>query len=90
MSYFLKIFVAIAGFLAAYVLLSDFGAVLNSFLPWSFLTSFFVILRNVISLVDFMIDTTTLFTLVGVGILVLGAYYLFKAGFLVINWIKGF
>lgn len=90
MSYFLKLFVSVSGFLAGFFLLSEFGMVLNTYLPWSFLTDFFIILRNVVSLVDFMIDTDTLFNLVGIGILVLSAYYLFKAGFLIINWIKRF
>jgi len=64
------------------------GVVLNNFIPWVWLTNFFIIMRHLLPLIDFMFDTTTLLTLLGIMLTVQIALWAWKGSNLVIDWFK--
>lgn len=55
------------------------GYALNQVIPWIWLTYFFVILRRLLLLFDFMWDTNTLITLVAISFSVQVIIWSFKA-----------
>lgn len=90
MSPILKLIFAVLFLGSAIIALATFGAFVNGFIVWSWLTYFFVIIRYLLGLFNFLIDVPTLLLLVGYGIYILGAYWIFKGVFLVINWVKNY
>lgn len=59
--------------------LITFGLVTNAFIPWSYLTILFTLVRNFISPIDFMWDTDTTLVLVGFSFLFEGAVWGIRA-----------
>jgi len=53
-----------------------------------YLTYFFALLRDVIMLFDFMIDTTTLMTLVGLSFSLIVGYQVYKITLFVLKYFK--
>jgi len=51
-------------------LLVGVGTVINLLIPWSWLVYLFILVRRLAIIFDFMIDTTTLFSLVGISFVV--------------------
>lgn len=64
------------------------GSVINSLIPWYWLTSLFTILRRLIGLLDFSLDTTALFSVIQIWLNILMAYWLFLAGDWIISRLK--
>lgn len=66
------------------------GSAINSFLNnWTYLTMFFKIVRVIIDPLDFIIDTSTLITLVGWMFSCLMAYWIARGVFLSIKILNG-
>jgi hypothetical protein len=84
----LKIFIKVGLFFIGILTLNAFGAYLNDKINWDYLTAFFVFVRYLLSAIDFMWDTTTLYQLLYVSIGILGAYYLFKGGVYIIKYFR--
>jgi hypothetical protein len=70
--------------------LSLLGVAINNILPWSWLTDFFRIIRHFVGIFDFMWDTSTFFVIIGLGLLVEVAYWVFKAVMWAIRWFKSY
>jgi hypothetical protein len=64
------------------------GAFINSYIPWIYLTYTFGIMRKLVSMLDFLVDTNTLFALFGVWLGIFGALWTFKGIMFVIKWFK--
>lgn len=62
------------------------GNVVATYVAWSWLTNFFIIVRKTVGLVDFMIDTDTLFTLIGYSFLIQIGVWAYRATTTVINF----
>ena len=62
-----------------------FGAGINAFIPWEWLTYFFSIIRNTIGLIDFMVNTDVVLIIMGIWLNISIYYWLFLAG----EWIWG-
>lgn len=61
------------------------GNVLADYLPWIWLTYFFVIIRHLAGLFSFLYDLQTLWTLVGWSYILLGAYWIFRGVLIIIK-----
>lgn len=68
--------------------LSVLGNVINSIIPWGWLTNFFIIIRNLLALIDYFIDTNTLITLIGLRLSIEIAYWSYKAIIWVVSFFK--
>lgn len=55
------------------------GGFINALIPWDYLLYFFIMIRQFSLLFDFMLDTTTLITLIGLSITIYGAVWGFRA-----------
>lgn len=64
------------------------GSIVNSIIPWQWLTNFFVIIRNLLESIDFLVATDTLITLVTLSLIMTGAYWTFKGTIFVISKFK--
>lgn len=53
------------------------GLVIDNFVPWIWLTWFFVIIRHLMNLFGWLYDLPTVWTLIGWSWLVLGAYWIY-------------
>lgn len=60
------------------------GYTINHVVPWVWLTYFFVLLRQLLSIFSFMWDTNTLITLVAISFSVQVAIWAFKATMVVV------
>lgn len=67
---------------------SVFGIAVNELIPWDWLTFGFTILRKTIMLLDFAIDTSTLFSILTITLNISVAYWLFLAGDWIISRLK--
>jgi len=66
--------------------LGTIGAVLNSLIVWSWLKYFFVILRVLLDMIDFMVDTDALLILTTISLSILTTLWAFKGVMWVIKW----
>lgn len=75
------------GLLAAILLaLRALGYVVDTLVPWQYLTDFFSLLKVVIAPFDFLIDTTTLFLILSLVLLFYVAFWVYKATLWVIHF----
>lgn len=68
--------------------LTILGATINEIVPWIWLTNFFIIIKFLIRIFDFMIDTDTLITLIGLILTIDAAYWVFKGVMLIIHYFR--
>lgn len=73
---------------ATITILEVIGIAINTYVPWNWLTYLFVIMRKLLPLVDFMIDTNTLLAALGIMLTVQVALWAFKGSNLIIDWLK--
>lgn len=73
---------------ALLVALRILGGVINNLIPWTWLTSFFSIMRWGLGLLDFMWDTDTLIIVIGLVLAINVAYWAFKGVLAVINYFR--
>jgi len=66
-------------------LITGFSVAINTLIPWSWLTVFFALIRRLVMIFDPMIDTDTLWTVIGITLTIDISYWVFKAGVLVIK-----
>jgi len=64
------------------------GTALNNLVPWQYLTYFFVILRHLIQLIDFIIPANQLIAVIGAGLSVALALWSYKGYIWIIEWYK--
>lgn len=64
------------------------GSSLNVLIPWDWLTYFFVIIRSLVYLFDFMNDTGTMLTIFGLWLSVSIAVWVFRSRFVIIRYLK--
>lgn len=77
------------GLVAAIItILGVLGAAVNSLALWGWLTSFFVLIRHLFALIDWVWPIDTMIILIGLGFFVLSALWGFKAVMWVIHWFK--
>lgn len=62
------------------------GNVVATYVAWSWLTNFFIIVRKTVGLVDFMIDTDTLFTIIGYSFLIQIGVWIYRATTTIVNF----
>ena len=62
------------------------GNVVATYVAWSWLTNFFIIVRKTVGLVDFMIDTDTLFTIIGYSFLIQIGVWVYRATITIVNF----
>lgn len=84
----LKIFIKVGIFFIGILALATFGNYIEGKINWEYLTGFFTFVRYLLSAIDFMWDTTTLYQLFYVSIGVLGAYYIFKGSVYIIRYFR--
>lgn len=58
--------------------LTALGAIINKLVNWNYLTQSFIILRQTAGYIDFIWDTETMFTVIGLSLSLLSAFYTFK------------
>lgn len=68
--------------------LSGLGLTLNILIPWAYLTDFFILIRHFLKLFDFLWDTTTLFTLVGIWFLLESALMFYRATLFIVGFFR--
>lgn len=68
--------------------LTMFGYLVNENMPWEYLTSFFVFIRRLALMMDFMIDTTLLFALVTTSYSLKIGLWGYQATMAVIAWFR--
>lgn len=68
--------------------LGVFGTQINNIIQWDWLINFFVIVRSLLKSIDFIIDTNTLITLIGISLYLTVAYWILKATTFVIEWFR--
>lgn len=78
----LKKLVLIGAIIAGLIIL---GNAIANYLPWLWLTYFFVIIRHLANLFGSFYDLPTLWTLVGWSYILLGIYFIFDATIILIN-----
>lgn len=61
------------------------GTTINRIIPWQWLTNFFIIIRNLLKSIDFIIDTNTLIVLIGSSLSITIAYWTYKGTMFVIS-----
>lgn len=81
----LKKLVILAAIITALIIL---GNAIANYLPWIWLTYFFVIIRHLANLFGFLYDLPTMWTLVGWSYILLGIYYVFNASIIIIKHIS--
>lgn len=64
------------------------GTAVNNLVPWQYLTYFFVILRHLINLIDFIIPTNHLIAAMGAGLAVAMALWSYKGYIWIVEWYK--
>jgi len=64
------------------------GAVINAYVPWIWLTDFFVIIRHCLTMVDFFWDTTTTIALMSISLTIVGALWTYRGVMVVVQWFK--
>lgn len=64
------------------------GGLVNKIIIWQWLTNFFIIIRHVVLLFNFMFDIPQLWTSVGYGLFLLTGLYTLKGLILIIKWFK--
>lgn len=64
------------------------GQGINALIPWSWLIYFFVIFRNLTSLIGFIIDLPTLYVLISLTLTIQIIFWTYKATIFVINWFR--
>lgn len=69
-------------------ILMALGVVTNSYIPWTWLTDFFSIIKSFSYLFNFTWDIPTAFTIVGIIFAIEVAYWAFKAGTYIIKFFK--
>jgi len=69
-------------------ILGILGEAINGLVPWTWLTNFFVIIRHLLALIDWLMPTDTMITLIGISFTILSALWGFKAVMWVIHWFK--
>lgn len=70
------------------VALRILGAVVNTYIPWNWLTPFFIFLRQSSMLFDFIWDIPTMWIIVGITMVIEIAIWIFRATLLFINWFR--
>lgn len=68
--------------------LSILGMATNNLIPWQYLTYFFVIFRNLLKLIDFIIPTDHLIILMGISILVMSALWSYRGYIWIVDWFR--
>jgi len=79
---------AIASITLVIAALGSIGATVNSMVPWHWLTSMFVLIRKLLLMMDFMVDTETLIIIMGITISLEMAFWAFKGTMWVVKWFK--
>lgn len=64
------------------------GSLVNKIIVWQWLTNFFIIIRHVVLLFNFIFDIPQLWTSVGYGIFLLTGLYALKGIIFIIKWFK--
>lgn len=62
------------------------GSVINTLIPWIWITYFFVLLKNLLTMIDFTFNTTLLWSMLGLSLTAFIALWTFKASIFVIEW----
>lgn len=70
------------------ILLTALGVGINAVVPWIWLTNMFSIIKFFSSQIDFLWDTTTMWTITGLIFGIEIIKWSFKAGITVIKWFK--
>jgi len=75
--------------LVIFGILVSFGAGLNALFPnWTILTTIFAIFRYLIGTMDWLIDTTTLITIIGLNLSLDILEWVLMAGLLPVDWFR--
>jgi len=69
-------------------LLVVLGNTIAILLNWDWLTYFFVLIRNLLLMIDWVIPTDTLLTLVGISFTIQVALWAYKATWWLIRWFR--
>lgn len=65
------------------------GAAVDNLLPWSWLTVFFALVRDLVMIFDFLWDTDTLFSIISISLMIETFFWTLK-GFMVVIHTAGF
>lgn len=77
------------GLITALILALGFlGTTINDLIQWGWLIDFFSIIKNVLKNIDFIIDTNTLTTLIGLSLYITIGYWTFRATLIIIHWFR--
>lgn len=68
--------------------LITFGIIINTLLPWIWLTYFFIIVQDYGNLFNWCIDMTTIWQICGLSLAILIGIWSFKGMLVVINYLK--
>lgn len=87
MSEIIKILKNIALITIIVLMLSGLGTLINNAIGigWNYLIDFFSIIKRAVNIIDFMWDTTTLWTLVGIQLLIQVILITYEATLTIIN-----
>jgi len=88
MSKIIQILIRI-GFIALIIgALAIFGRVVNEFLSWSFLVTFFAVVRNLLNMLNWLIDIPTLVLLITITLSIEVAYWIYEASVVVTKFFR--
>jgi len=73
---------------AMIVALATLGVTINTLVPWEWLTALFVIIRRLLLMFDFIIDTSVLINLIGIALSLKIALWAYQGTIVVIDWFK--
>jgi len=84
----IKLLIRIGMLALAVTALSVFGSVINNFLPWSWLITFFALIRNLLYMMNWLVDIPTLLQIIGYVMLIEIAYWGYEGTMVVIKFFK--
>jgi len=64
-------------------------AIVNN-LSWSFLTTFFILIQNLLNMLNWIIDVPSLILLIGITLSIEVAYWTYEAWYLIVKFFKTF
>lgn len=68
--------------------LTTMGGLINIFLPWTWLKTFFIFIRQILQGFEWFFPTDTLITIIGLSLLLKTILMGYQATMTVVNWFK--